>query len=180
MRRLQPNTTTFLRFTPFIFVSIFIIGCDQISKILARICLSHTQPIRFLGGILEFTFTQNAGSFLGLGAHMPPIARFLIFTIGITAFLFVGTYYLITKYHFSTPILIILALIVGGAISNQIDRILFHGLVTDFLYLSFGPIHTGIFNLADMSITFGSLYLLYASWRRPNQSFNPDATSASH
>ena len=37
------------------------------------------------------------------------------------------------------------------------------GRVTDFLYLSAGPLHTGVFNVADMAITFGVIWLM-TSW----------------
>jgi signal peptidase II len=47
-------------------------------------------------------------------------------------------------------------LLVGGALGNLIDRIA-HGSVTDFIKLPLWP----AFNLADMSITFGVLALLY-------------------
>jgi signal peptidase II len=47
-------------------------------------------------------------------------------------------------------------LLVGGAIGNLIDRLV-HGAVTDFIKLPFWP----AFNVADMSITFGVLALLY-------------------
>ena len=47
-------------------------------------------------------------------------------------------------------------MLVGGAIGNLIDRIA-HGAVTDFIQLPHWP----AFNVADMSITFGVLTLLY-------------------
>jgi signal peptidase II len=47
-------------------------------------------------------------------------------------------------------------MLIGGAIGNLIDRIA-HGAVTDFIKLPFWP----AFNLADMSITFGVLALLW-------------------
>src|SRR5207244_3558078 len=45
-------------------------------------------------------------------------------------------------------------------IENLIHRITFNGRVTDFIYLQAGPLHTGVFNVADMAITFGVLWLL--------------------
>ncbi len=47
-------------------------------------------------------------------------------------------------------------MLVGGALGNLIDRIA-HGAVTDFIKLPHWP----AFNVADMSITFGVLILLY-------------------
>jgi signal peptidase II len=49
--------------------------------------------------------------------------------------------------------------IIGGGIGNLFDRI-FRGSVTDFLYIKFGIFHTGIFNLADVSIMSGMFIVL--------------------
>lgn len=56
-----------------------------------------------------------------------------------------------------------LAMILAGGTGNLIDRMRFDGRVTDFLYLTAGPLHTGVFNVADMAVTFGVIWLL-ASW----------------
>jgi len=55
-----------------------------------------------------------------------------------------------------------LAVIIAGGVGNLIDRLRFAGRVTDFLYLQAGPLHTGVFNVADMAITFGILWLVLA------------------
>ena len=60
-----------------------------------------------------------------------------------------------------------LALILAGGLGNQIDRLLFQGGVTDFLFLTLGPLHTGIFNVADMAIMAGALLLLLDLQRQP-------------
>jgi lipoprotein signal peptidase len=39
----------------------------------------------------------------------------------------------------------------------------FGGLVTDFIYLEAGPLHTGVLNLADMAITGGVIWIA-VSW----------------
>ncbi len=43
----------------------------------------------------------------------------------------------------------------AGGISNLVDRIFRQGRVTDFMFISVGPIHTGIFNVADVMIMIG-------------------------
>jgi signal peptidase II len=48
-----------------------------------------------------------------------------------------------------------LALLVGGAVGNLIDRVVYGGAVVDFVSLGLGPFRTGIFNLADVAITLG-------------------------
>lgn len=47
------------------------------------------------------------------------------------------------------------ALIIGGGTSNLLDRLLNNGAVVDFLNVGIGPLRTGIFNVADMTIMLG-------------------------
>ena len=49
--------------------------------------------------------------------------------------------------------------IIGGGIGNIFDRI-WHGSVTDFIYIEYQPFHTGVFNVADLSITTGALLII--------------------
>ena len=61
--------------------------------------------------------------------------------------------------------LIAFCCIIGGGIANVFDRIVL-GSVTDFFYIDLGGVfRTGIFNIADMSVTAGMIMLLIASFR---------------
>jgi len=63
------------------------------------------------------------------------------------------------------------ALIVGGGVGNLIDRLVHHGCVVDFIHLAIGPVRTGVFNLADVTITGGVLLLVARTcWGRPTSS----------
>ena len=64
-----------------------------------------------------------------------------------------------------------LALIVGGALGNIIDR-LRQGAVTDFLDLYWRNWHWPTFNGADIAITLGAL-LVFTVWLRPSKSKKP-------
>jgi len=56
-----------------------------------------------------------------------------------------------------------LAFIIGGGIGNLIDRIKFDS-VTDFMLLELGPLKTGVFNMADVSIFLGVVVILATSF----------------
>lgn len=58
------------------------------------------------------------------------------------------------------------ALLFAGGVGNLIDRVTSGGSVVDFINLGIGPVHTGIFNVADVAITVGALILLSAALRR--------------
>ena len=49
----------------------------------------------------------------------------------------------------------------AGGIGNLVDRVLRHGLVTDFAVVHIGPLHTGVFNLADVLIIIGVAAILW-------------------
>ena len=58
---------------------------------------------------------------------------------------------------------IALSLFLAGGIGKLIDRLFLSCIVIDFLNIGFGPLRTGIFNVADMAITGGALLMLF-SW----------------
>jgi len=149
-------------------------GCDQVSKVAARSFLSQGHPIKFFNGILEFTISHNVGAFLSLGSRLSEPLRFGLFSIGGGLIILAGLYFLVTRTQLPNRLVIALSLLLGGAIGNQIDRFAFHGSVTDFLFLSVGPLHTGVFNLADMAVMFGAIYFLFESRRGPNPPLNSD------
>ena len=150
------------------------VGCDQISKAAARSLLSQGHPIKFYSGTLEFTLSQNVGAFLSLGSRLSAPLRYGLFSIGGGLIVLGGFYYLVTNTQLSTRLVIALSILIGGAIGNLIDRLAFQGSVTDFLFLSIGPLHTGIFNIADMAVIFGAFYFWFESKRGPNPPINSD------
>ena len=53
-----------------------------------------------------------------------------------------------------------------AAVANIFDR-MFFGSVTDFLYINFGGIFkTGIFNIADLSVTTGMILVILWSFKK--------------
>ena len=56
---------------------------------------------------------------------------------------------------------ILLITVVSGGIGNLVDRLLNDFSVIDFLNFGIGAIRTGILNVADLSITFGVIILIF-------------------
>ena len=54
---------------------------------------------------------------------------------------------------------------ISGGIGNLIDRAFNHGGVVDFMYMGFGSVHTGIFNVADIFIMIAAAIMFYLSFR---------------
>lgn len=59
-----------------------------------------------------------------------------------------------------------LGLVIGGALGNLIDRLVY-GKVADFFHFYAGHYHWYVFNVADCAITVGVVALLYDAWSRP-------------
>jgi signal peptidase II len=136
------------------------VGCDQVAKHFARVELSHFRARSFPGGFLELTLAENPGAFLSMGASLPKDTRAGLFiamvSVGLTALLA----YLVGVSKLGWYSLIGLALVWAGGVSNLIDRLTRHGLVTDFILIRVGPLHTGVFNVADMIIVIGMVSLI--------------------
>ena len=138
-----------------------IIAVDQWTKAIARV--RWPVPHQLFGGTLTLMHTENTGAFLSLGANLPPMARTLIFS-GFVAFILIALIVsVITGNVRRRSDVLASLLIIGGGIGNLIDRIARSGRVTDFIYLEAGPLHTGIFNVADIAITLGVLWLFASS-----------------
>jgi signal peptidase II len=141
-----------------------IVAADQWTKQLARDLLPlHS---RHFAGVLSLVYVENEGAFLSLGANLPRSARVAIFTIAVMVAVTAALFLLLTA-RVQGLEAVAVALIGAGGIGNLIDRIGRHGRVTDFLFLSAGPgslLHTGVFNVADMAITGGVIWLLISSF----------------
>lgn len=121
---------------------------DQITKALVRASLVLNVPsIEILPGILRLLHVQNVGAAFSLGEGMG--GAFVVLAVAVV----LGSIW----YLWKTPLVskvetIGLAMVVGGAVGNAIDRLLF-GCVTDFLACEF--IDFPVFNVADIGITVG-------------------------
>lgn len=139
-------------------ILIFNIGCDQISKNIVRQNISYNERINVIDDFLIITKVENTGAFLSLGNSLPDSMRFLLLTIFPIIMLGIAFIYIQTK-KLDLFKMLGLAFIIGGGIGNLYDRLIF-GSVTDFLFIDFGLLHTGIFNLADVSIMIGMIMIL--------------------
>ena len=142
------------------------IGCDQTTKYLARAQLGQQNSIVLPVGLGELRLAQNPGSFLSLGASFPQPLRFAFLTVGVALGLLLLLVWLVELARKSWLSFLGLALVMAGGVSNLIDRVTQQGLVTDFIFVRIGPVHTGILNLADSMIMTGITVLTCALWKQ--------------
>jgi len=141
-------------------LSAFVAVADHVSKkfIVHHLPVGRSKTI--LPGILNITHVLNTGaafSFLADTAS-PDVVRRGLILFSITAVLIVGVL-LIRTCRCLNLTCIALALILGGAVGNLYDRIVYH-YVIDFIGFHIGPYHWPDFNFADSAIVIGACLLM--------------------
>lgn len=142
----------------FLAVSLTVIFLDQISKSWIEHNVSLYQSIPIIPNFFHITHIKNTGGAFGILSDFKSfyVKAFFIFftflTIGV-----VGFFYWKLKPHHHVPGVGI-ALIIGGAIGNLIDRIRLGGVV-DFIDVHYYTLHWPAFNIADSAISIGSVLL---------------------
>ena len=131
------------------------VGCDQATKSVAKTYLSESQTIVLFGDTVRLQLAKNYGAFLSLGASIGESSRGMVMSVVVGAVLAALLAYLFISKPENPIVGIAVALIVGGGVSNLIDRLRYGGYVVDFLNVGIGPVRTGIFNVADMAIMLG-------------------------
>lgn len=160
------------KFYLILLILISCLGCDQISKQVAKSSLESMPPKTFLGETIRLQYAENTGAFLSLGSELPKIVRTWLFTI-LSGALLVGLFfYTVWNRDLSRNQVFALSLILGGGASNLIDRIIHDGRVIDFLNIGIGNVRTGIFNVADALIMTGMALILAMNikWRANSNS----------
>jgi len=145
-----------------IYLSMTIVMIDQVSKwwILRNLALDHGMRIN---NYLNLIHVHNTGMTFGILNHYDPhITLYLLTGSALLILFFLG------RWLWRTPsgiVAMALALVMGGAIGNVIDRIRF-GAVIDFLDFHWEDHHWYTFNVADSAIVTGVGVLLLDSMLR--------------
>ena len=141
-----------------LFFSAIIVIVDQISKSIIKNSMHLYESIPAIPGFFHLTYVLNKG--MAFGIDLPiGIGIFSFLSIIISCFL---VFILWRERENILLVRIALALILGGAIGNLIDRILFSEVV-DFLDFMIGDYHWYIFNIADSAVTVGIILMLWHS-----------------
>ena len=143
---------------------VFNIAIDQITKVLVRSKLVYQKSEQIIGDYFQLIWVENKGAFLGMGSDMNETLRLIFLLVLPTLVLAYVVYYIIKTKNLDRISLIAFCCIVGGGIANVFDRFAF-GQVTDFFFIDLGGIFkTGIFNVADLSVTTGMIMLIFSNF----------------
>jgi signal peptidase II len=138
---------------------------DQLSKILIRENIDQYSEIKLIGEYFILTNVENSGAFLGMGSDFSPFIKTIFLLILPIIILVCIMIYVYRDKEIDKISLIGFCFIIGGGIANIYDRIMY-GSVTDFLFIDLGGIFkTGIFNIADLSVTTGMILILLMSFK---------------
>ena len=142
-----------------LFITALIITADQISKSLVKSTMTLYDVVPVIPGFFQLNYITNKG--MAFGINLPVgISFFSGISLIIICFL---VWILWCERKNNLLMRISLALILGGAIGNLIDRILF-GKVIDFFDFMVGDFHWYIFNIADSAVTVGIILMLFYSF----------------
>jgi signal peptidase II len=163
----RPKSRSYRPFSPWLLLALGVIVIDQLTKNLALRGLAHGERVPVIAGWFDITLVFNPGAAFSLLANAGGWQRNFLIGMGLVA---ACVLIWLLRQHGSQRLFATgLALILGGALGNVVDRI-FLGQVVDFLLLYHRGWHWPAFNVADAAITVGAALLIVDELRRVRSS----------
>lgn len=139
---------------------------DFVTKLLVQQRFHLYQQVQVIGDYLRLTFIYNPGAAFGI--HLGEYSRPIFLILSVVALV------ALTGMYWATPLrnrvrLLAISLICAGAIGNLLDRIRSHRGVVDFLDVGIGDLRWPVFNVADIAVTTGAVFLALSLWREERQ-----------
>jgi signal peptidase II len=152
----------------FYLIALAIVFLDQTTKLVIIQTIQYGQAIAIIPDFFDIVFVLNPGAAFGfLSTLSAEVRNPLFILISVVAVVLIVFYH--ARYLGSNRLVsFALALVLGGAAGNLIDR-LRYGMVVDFLDVHVGQYHWPAFNVADSTISIGvGLMILdiFLDWRR--------------
>ncbi len=140
-------------------LAIIIVIIDQWTKWLAETKLTFHDPVPVIEPFLNWTLAYNYGAAFSFLADAGGWQKWFFSGLALLMSL-VLIVYLIKAPRKATLLSFGLALVLGGAVGNLIDRLL-HGHVIDFIHVHYADVwHYPIFNIADIGISIGVVLII--------------------
>ena len=154
-------------------VILSVVVIDQVTKFVVKKLMDLNDPINIMGNFFRFTYIENQG--MAFGLQMENKILFTLLSVGASIVVFI---YLYRMRNEKVMLVLALSFIMGGAIGNLIDRLIY-GRVVDFLDFEFFDIKIPdfnflfidfpgfeltrwpIFNIADSSVTIGMIIITW-------------------
>ena len=139
---------------------------DYVTKRLIQDNFHLYQQVEIIGDYLRLTFIYNPGAAFGI--HLGPYSRAIFLVLSVIALVALGAMYWATPARDKVRLTSI-SLSCAGAIGNLIDRIRSERGVVDFLDVGIGDLRWPVFNVADIAVTTGAIFLALSLWREDQQ-----------
>ena len=141
---------------PWLGLALILLIADQFTKVLI---LGYYQlgDATYVTSFFNVVRVHNTGAAFSFLASASGWQRWFFTAIGVAAAIFIV--YMLKSHAGQKLFSFAMALILGGAIGNVIDRMM-HGYVVDFLDFHLGGRHFPAFNVADSAITIGAACLI--------------------
>lgn len=145
-----------------IWLTLVVILLDMVSKYIVSRLLIVNESVMIIKNFFNITYVRNTGAAFSIFSENTFLVMVISFMI------IMGIILYISKNKPSNKIeKISYSLILGGAIGNFIDRIIY-GYVRDFIEIDIFGWDYPIFNLADVFVVVGVILLVIATWRGRN------------
>jgi signal peptidase II len=142
-----------------LWISALVIAVDQVTKWAVFTDMAYQSAIPLLP-FFSLVHVHNTGAAFSFLAGAAGWQRYVFLAVGLGASAFI--LHLLNRHRNEPLMAISLALILGGAIGNVIDR-LWHGFVVDFFYFHYESFTFPAFNVADSAISIGAAMLIMES-----------------
>jgi signal peptidase II len=142
-------------------LALLVVTLDQLTKYWVSASFDYAE-VRMVSGFFNLVLTHNRGAAFSFLADASGWQRGFFIAIALVAIVVISL--LLARHAGEKLFCFALALILGGAIGNVLDRIVL-GHVVDFLDFHLAGWHWPAFNLADSTITVGALLLVADSLR---------------
>ena len=163
--------------TGYFLVSLAVLLMDQWTKGVVMRAFQVHESREIVSGLFDLTYVQNSGAAFGLFASVDSSVKAIVLnSVAVLVFLIVSGYALRSS-HKSVRLQVGLALILGGAVGNLLDRVRFT-YVVDFLDFSISGHHWPAFNLADSAICAGVALLFLDMLQREDEAERRPAAPA--
>jgi signal peptidase II len=154
-----------------------VVCLDQITKALVDRYMALYESRSIVDGLLKLTYVQNRGAAFGILSDADlPNQSWLLAVVSLCALAAIAYYAWKLPAGSRMPRLA-LALIMGGAVGNLLDRLRL-GHVVDFVDVYWGAHHWPAFNVADSAISVGVALLLLDILRHPQGEAQAEAPAA--
>jgi len=141
-----------------------IIILDQVTKFVIKSNLALYDRVEVIKGFFQITHVRNSGAVWGILSDHPAQWVSLVIT-GLSIVALVVVFYYFLKLEATCTLeLTALSFVIGGAIGNNIDRVI-RGYVIDFIDMYIKSHHWPTYNIADSFITIGVILLIISIWR---------------